>query len=197
MKKPFHPGYDPPTGHFLPLKAGEKPPKMLKMEQELQVKFEDDYENLVLSGKMGQLLFARRWNVAKNQIFLTSPNARRRSWIQILKLPKYNLRNASAQPEAPSERPACEACGARNVPLEKAHWLEHRNGGPYQSWNLAKLCRNCHTNLDRGEASTTEIVRRELLARVVRKMVEAEGDSPKFKEELLERCHTILFSRRP
>ncbi len=188
-----HPNLDKHTGRFLPLKKGEKPPKMLAMEAELGIRFEDDYADRYLGGDMGQTVFARRWQVSKNRIFDQNPNATRRSWSTMLGLVK---RNAGHTIPDLQKKNVCEGCGKAGIPLERAHWIERRNNGQNESWNIAKLCPNCHTLLDRNDPSITEIVRRVLLARVVKKIVQRESENASFADHLLSVCTAIVLHRK-
>ena len=188
-----YPNLDKHTGRFLPLKKGEKPPKMLAMEKELGIRFEDDYEDRYLGGEIGQTVFARRWQVSKNRIFDQNPNAARRSWSTMLGLMKRNAEHATSDSQ---KRNPCEGCGMHDIPLERAHWIERKYNGRNESWNIAKLCPNCHSLLDRGDPSITEIVRRALFARVVKKIVQQESEDVSFPDHLLSVCSAIILHRK-
>lgn len=190
----YYPPLDKNTGRFLPLRKGQKPPKMLAMEKELEVQFEHDYRTRYLSGDMGQAVFAQRWGVSKNRIFDQNPNAARRSWSTMLGLQK---RDAKQTISYTPKKNSCEGCGVSDIPLENAHWIERSKGGAHESWNLAKLCPNCHTLLDRHDQSITEIVRKSLLARVVKKLVQTDSDNASFPARLLSVCTAIISYRKP
>lgn len=182
---------DPKTGRFLPVPPGGKPGKMLKMEQKLGVKFQDDYRQYYLSGQMSQRQFARRWDVQRSRIWgrsKTSP----KNWIEMLGLPRLGQ---IAPPQSSRPVDKCEVCGASDVSLDEAHWVENAAGGTPHRDNLLDLCPNCHQKLDRGNRETTEKARGALLGREVRKLVQNENDPLQFQQRLLELCRKVLGAR--
>jgi hypothetical protein len=193
MNNPYR-RIDKITGRFLPLAPGEKPPKMLRMEKLLGIKFERDYKELYLTGKLGQKRFANRWYVGnRSLIFSRSMRGGRRSWAEMLGLP---LLNSPASVPEDTRKLACEICGETEVPLDNAHWVENKDGGSTKSYNILKLCPNCHRKLDRGDSGTTELARAALLLRVSRKILNNRDADTNIRKELLMRVEPIILNRR-
>lgn len=189
-----YPKLDSKTGRFLKTPNGIKTPKMLEMEKQLGVKFEDDYRNLYLSGKLGQKRFATKWNCSKSLIFANNLRGGRRSWVQMLNLPpKYG--NVFSGKKI-SLKPSCECCGEEVVSLDNAHWVENKERGSNNSSNIAKLCPNCHRALDRDDAKIIEGVRAALLYRVSKAIFDRGGNREKIKKELTEKITPIMMHRR-
>lgn len=189
-----YPKLDPINGRFLATPKGQKTPKMLFMEKELGVKFEDDYKNQYLSGRLGQKRFATRWSSSKGLIFANNLRGGRRSWVEMLELPR---RDESAVAGLNKKvGPICECCGEKVPSLDGAHWVERANGGTAEPSNIAKLCPNCHRKLDRDDLKTTEDVRAALLYRVSKNILDNSGDKIKTKSELVEKVTPIIMHRR-
>ncbi|MDD5759880.1 MAG: HNH endonuclease [Desulfobulbaceae bacterium] len=191
-KRIFYQNLDPKTGRRLPVPKGEKPPRMKIREAELGVKFEDDYREQYLSGKLGQKRFTERWGVKNRwQIFSQNPNARRRSWTTMLNLPLLGQVEFII-PEK-TKRPSCEICGRSDVTLDKAHWIDAAAGGPELFWNIVSLCPNCHRQVDVDKIpQAIEAMKKAVLSRAVKRLVETESDSPDFKDRLLKVCESII-----
>ena len=66
---------------------GVKTKRMLEVEDEIGTTLEEDYRTQYLNGDLGQKRLADRWGVQRNQIFARLSGGRR-SWIQMLGLPK-------------------------------------------------------------------------------------------------------------
>lgn len=193
MKKNY-PKLDPKTGRFLPLKKGEKPEKMIGKEIELDIKFEDDYKKLYMTGELGQKRFSKRWGVGnKSLIFGRSHRGGRRSWVQMLDLPTYNN---STEAIAVTPSLMCELCESSDVSLDNAHWVENSNSGDTKSHNILKLCPNCHRKLDRADQDTTENARATLLLRVVKKILNLGYKEKDLKIKLLSQVEPIILHRR-
>jgi len=182
---------DPITGHFQPIPKGEKPPKMKEMEAKLGMDFIEDYNETYLNGDHGQKRFAQRWEVSKNLIFANNMRGGRRSWYQMLDLPKKGKEAKSTTIEVPHK--GCEICGAL-IPLDRAHWVESTNGGSNQTYNILNLCPNCHRLLDRGDKDIAERGRRVLILRETQRIL-----SGKITEEtpdrLIKICSNIINHR--
>lgn len=194
--KNFRPKLDRETGRFLPVPPGEKPSKMKEMEKKLGVKFEKDYKDLYLDCKMGQKLFARRWEVSsKSLIFSRNLPGSRRSWIQMLNLPFRDLKKYHNNGSRDSKF-YCELCKIKDISLDKAHWVENAKGGSSKSFNILNLCPNCHRKLDRGDGLIIDNARAVLLTREVRKLIDSEKDEMLLRKRLVELCEKILNARR-
>ncbi|MBU1119639.1 HNH endonuclease [Patescibacteria group bacterium] len=162
------------------------------MEKELGLDFIDDYNRNYLHGDLGQKRFAAKWGVSKNLIFANNLRGNRRSWFQMLNLPKKDSQLRSTVPGR--DLPACECCG-EEIPLDKAHWKEHEKGGPYKSYNLINLCPNCHRKLDRGDSEITHKCRKILLFREINNFNTKDYTEEK-AETLLSICENIILERR-
>jgi len=195
-KRIFYQNLDPKTGRRLPVPKGDKPPRMKIRETELGAKFEDDYREQYLSGKLGQKRFAERWGVKNRwQIFSQNPNARRRSWTTMLDLPLLG-QDELVIPEKSMQRPSCEICGRNDVTLDKAHWIDAAAGGPELYWNIASLCPNCHRQVDVDkDPQAIEAMKKAVLCHAVKRLVETEANSPEFKDKLLAICESIIQRR--
>ena len=66
---------------------GVKTKRMLEVEDKIGTTLEDDYRTQYLYGDLGQKRLANRWGVQRALIFSRLPDGRR-SWIQMLGLPK-------------------------------------------------------------------------------------------------------------
>lgn len=167
---------------------------MLEMEKVIGATFENDYKKFYLSGKLGQKRFAKRWNCSKGLIFDNNLRRGRRSWTQMLGLQKRSGEIAR-KPESET-RSQCENCGIEMPSLDGAHWVERINGGSEDSSNIAKLCPNCHRKLDRDHSKTIEDVRKALLYRVSKSIIEKGGEKEKMKKKLVEKITPIILHRR-
>lgn len=188
----FYNNYDPKTGRWLPLAKGERPPKMKEMENKLCLKFEDDYKKQYLSGKMGQLRFAKRWGTTKGMIFGHGPAAKRNCWIIQLKLKKRNTNN-SPKNNSKNKKVICEICGIDNVTLDKAHWIDNAKGGPRHQWNILNLCPNCHRKVDIDrDSKTINAMEKAILSKAVKFLYEKENQKKNYRDKLLKICKAII-----
>ena len=188
----YIPQTDPKTGQFVPVPPGEKPPKMIAMEKKLGIDFVDDYYKNYFYSPRGQKLFAARWGVSKNLIFANNLRGNRRSWFQMLNLPKKDLTTHTTTLKLNLRE--CESCGEQ-IPLDKAHWKEHVKGGSNKSYNLLNLCPNCHRKLDRGDGEITHKCRKVLLFREIKSFNRTDYTEKK-AETLLSICENIILERR-
>lgn len=185
---------DPKTGRFLATPKGQKTQKMISMEKELGVSFEEDYKNQYLSGKLGQKRFSARWSCSRSLIFSSNLRRGRRSWIQMLELPKKN--SELIMGNKGKLKLKCEACGEETISLDGAHWVEKAKRGLDGSSNIAKICPNCHRKLDRNDLKTIEAVRSALMYRVVNGIILKGGSKDVVSLELIEKCTPIIMHRR-
>lgn len=73
------------TGKYISTSGKTK--KMLKMEKELGVKFEDDYKEKYLGKKMNKSTFAKRWRVSRTLLFdKTLRKYGRKTWVERVSL---------------------------------------------------------------------------------------------------------------
>jgi hypothetical protein len=68
--------------------------------------------------------------------------------------------------------------------------------GSRKSYNISKICPNCHELLDRGDKSTTEEARKVLLLREVKKLIDNTKDDKVLRDKLLILCKAII-ERKP
>lgn len=189
----FYPKLDPKTGRFLPTPPGEKTEKIKAMEKILGVQFEDDYKEKYLNGKIGQQLFSKRWKSSKSNIFSSKLPGGRKSWIQMLNLPKRNTRIVINNLKIKGD--GCEICG-KDFPLVKAHWRERVKDGSTKYYNILNICPNCHVLLDSNDDKTIELGREALLSKVVKKLLDTIKDEKTLRKELVEKCSEIINNRK-
>lgn len=185
------------SGRFTPTPPGEKTPRMLEVQKKLGRTLEEDFNEYHLKKKWGQKRIANRWGVPRGLIFARSLKGGRRSWVQMLNLPVRRLDGKPvSQKQVGAAIEACEICSKSDVSLDKAHWVSAAEGGSNKSFNMLKLCPNCHRRLDRGNSEITEEARRILLFREARKLIEGSGGSEFKRKRLAELCRAIL-ERKP
>ncbi len=173
-------------------KPGQKTARMLAVEARLGRTLEEDFAEYYVQKGWGQTRLAKRWGVKRSTVFESNPRARRRSWVEMLNLPMRHGEEASSTIEVTP--PACEACGVTGVSLERAHWVEARDGGSSAPHNIALLCPNCHTKLDQqSDPVVTERIRAALLYKTANRAVETRNITP---EEFLHQCEQIMNARR-
>lgn len=182
-----------PEGKFLATPKGVKTPKMLEVEKKLGRTLEKDYKENYLNGLLGQKRLANRWGVPRNLIFAKSLRGKRRSWTIMLDLP-VKRENLSGNNQKRVK--GCEICLKNDVLLDKAHWVDRAKGGSDKSFNILKLCPNCHRKLDTGDQKVMKDACRVLLFREVKKLVEESGDESSRQNRLVEFCQAIL-NRKP
>jgi hypothetical protein len=178
-------------GRFTPTPSGKKTPKMLEVERKLGCSLEEDFYEYHIKKGWGQKRIANKWGVKRNLIFAKNLRGGRRSWSQMLNLP---VRRLESEKTAPSKRRAetCEICSESEVALVRAHWVGNADGGSSRSFNILKLCPNCHSKLDGGDPETTKKAQQVLLFREVKKIVEDGGDIDSKRKRLVEICRAIL-----
>jgi hypothetical protein len=171
---------------------GVKTARMLQVEKKIDVSLEEDYLRNYINGGLGQKRLASRWGVSRNLIFGSS-RGNRRNWVQMLKLPKKSS-DADKNTPSPSLNEGCEICKIVGVPLEGAHWVPARDGGSSKSFNIIKLCPNCHTLLDNAEdQSITSRAREVLLARAAEQLLNSTSSREiKFQKRFLALCKCII-----
>lgn len=191
-----YPNLNRKTGQFMPIPKGKKSPKMIDMETQLKVKFEDDYKERYLSGEIGQKRFSSRWNVSnKSLIFGRNLRGGRRSWVEMLNLPRLNTQLLDSAKTIVKRDAICEVCEESNVSLDRAHWIENKDRGSAKSENILKLCPNCHRKLDRNDETIVETARGILLLREVQKLLNSKITREVTQKELVRLCRAIILSR--
>lgn len=178
-----------PEGKFLATPKGVKTPKMLEVEKKLGRTLEKDYKENYLYGPLGQKRLADRWNVPRNLIFAKSLRGKRRSWTKMLNL---QVKRENLSESGRNHVKGCEICLKNDVLLDKAHWVDRAKGGSDKSFNILKLCPNCHRKLDTGDQKVIKDACRVLLFREVKKLIEESGDEYSKKNRLVELCRAIL-----
>jgi 5-methylcytosine-specific restriction endonuclease McrA len=169
---------------------------MLEVERRLGRTLEEDFREYYVEKGWGQLRIANRWGVDRNLIFETSTRGRKRSWIEMLSLPvRRSDEQANLCDREPEQTLACEVCGEFDQYLDRAHWISAAGGGGRQSFNILRLCPNCHRKLDRDDPATTERAKETLLFREAKRVVETGQDSIAKKKEMLRICEAIIIRR--
>lgn len=178
---------------FVRTPKGQKTPKMLEVEQHLGRTLEEDFREYHVERGWGQQRIANRWGVRKNQIFCSNPRARNRCWAEMLNLP---VRRAKEQSDLPvpeaDQRAICEVCEEYGEHFDGAHWISAAAGGGTQSFNMLRLCPNCHRKLDRDDPTTTERAKEALLFREARRILETGRHSKAKQKELVKVCEAIV-----
>jgi hypothetical protein len=170
--------------YFVRTPDGQKTPKMIEVEKKIGRTLEEDFQEYYVEKDWGQPRLAKRWGVGRVTIFYSVPRSGQRSWVEMLNLPmRRELPDKSLESIA---NPACEICGANDVGLDEAHWFADRHGGSTKSYNILKLCPNCHRKLDRDDPITIELCREKLLFREVKKLIEDNSATPKRLRNLIE-----------
>jgi hypothetical protein len=184
------------TGQFLPTPPGQKTPKMREVEVRLGRTLEDDFREYYTDKGLGQKRLANRWGVQRNLIFGTNLRGARRSWATMLNLDVRRLNAESASGVSPSQsKLTCEICNAFETFLDGAHWISNRDGGGTQSYNILRLCPNCHRKLDRDDPTTTILAMETLLFREAKRIVETGRDTKAKRHELARVCEAIISRR--
>jgi hypothetical protein len=169
---------------FVRTAPGEKTSKMLEVENHIGQALEEDFNEYYVLKGWGYRRLAKRWGVSHNVICVSRKRNGFRCWVEVLNLP---ARRGASDKDGPNMvNPACEVCGANEVGLDEAHWLADKDGGSAKSYNILKLCPNCHRKLDNDEAATIELCREKLLFREVKKMIENNSATPKHLRNLVE-----------
>jgi len=170
---------------------------MLKVEDKLSRTLEEDFREFYVEKGLGQKRIAQRWGTQRQTIFGTNKRGRRRSWVQMLDLPVRRDRESDDEIEQESaSRLKCEVCGSAAQPLDDAHWVSARDGGSKESFNILRLCPNCHRLLDRDDAAKTKLAKEVLLFRVVKKIIETGLDTDAKRTRLAQACEGII-NRKP
>ena len=184
------------TGQFRPTPLGQKTPKMLEVEARLGRTLEDDFREYYIEKRWGQKRLANRWGVQRNLVFATNLRGARRSWAKMLNLDVRRLNGENTSAPSPSDsKLTCEICSAFDTFLDNAHWISNRNGGGTQSYNILRLCPNCHRKLDRDDPATTTQAMEILLFREAKRIIEIGRDSKAKRHELAKVCEAIVTRR--
>jgi hypothetical protein len=179
------------NGQFVPTPKGVKTPLMLKVEKKLGRTLEEDFKDFYTLKGWGQKRLANRWGVGRNLIFKSTLRSNRRCWVEMLGLNARRLTADKARDERQDEE-SCELCGITGVALDGAHWVADAAGGSSASYNILKLCPNCHRKLDRDDIEVVSACREMLLFREVKKLVETGRDIPTKRRRLVELTRAIL-----
>ena len=170
--------------YFVRTPDGEKTPKMIEVEKKIGRTLEKDFQEYHIEKGWGQVRMAKRWGVKRNTIFHSIPRSGQRSWVEMLNL-RVRRETAEKKTQTSITKP-CEICGANDVGLDEAHWFANTHGGSTKSYNILKLCPNCHRKLDRDDPVTIEFCREKLLFREVKKLIESNSTTPKRLRNLIE-----------
>jgi hypothetical protein len=179
------------NGQFMPTPSGVKTALMLAVEKKLGCSLEEDFRLFYTEKGWGQKRLATRWGVKRATIFTTARRGNRRCWAEMLGL---NVRRtADDQPRAQrQDEMACEVCGVAGLRLDGAHWVAAAAGGSAASYNILKLCPNCHRKLDRDDIEAVGACREVLLFREAKKLIETGKDTPAKRRRLVELMRAIL-----
>lgn len=184
------------TGQFEPTPAGEKTAKMLEVERRLGRTIEEDFAEYYVKKKYGQKRLVQRWGVPRNIVFSMSMRGGRRCWVQMLGLPVRRSGTQDSEPPHSLPPEECEICGADDLPLDGAHWVPVSSRGSNQSYNILRLCPNCHRRLDTGDQNTERAARSALLYRETCKLLDAPLSDSAKKTKLVELASAIM-QRKP
>jgi hypothetical protein len=171
--------------YFVRTPDGEKTPKMIEVEKKIGRTLEKDFQEYYVEKGWGQPRMAKRWGIGRNTIFQSVPRSGQRSWVEMLNLP-IRREAAATNNVQTSVTESCEICGVNDVSLDDAHWFADRDGGSTKSYNILKLCPNCHRKLDRDDPAAIELCREKLLFREVKKLIESNSVTPKRLKNLIE-----------
>lgn len=175
----------------MPTPKGVKTPLMLEVEKKLGRTLEEDFEEFYTRKGWGQKRLANRWNVKRATIFGTSMRGGRRCWVDMLGLNARRTSDTGAQ-EKQRQTKSCELCGVQGVELDGAHWVADAAGGSSASYNILKLCPNCHRKLDRDDLEVVGACREVLLYREAKKLIETGKDTAAKRRRLVELSRAIL-----
>jgi len=178
---------------FVRTPEGQKTPRMLEVEQRLGRTLEEDFREYYIEKDWGQIRIAKRWGIPRNSIFYSNLRNGSRSWTEMLNLPVKSVeeQSDSSAPKA-DHRLKCEVCEEHGEHFDGAHWISDRTGGGTQSFNILRLCPNCHRKLDRDDPTTTERAKEALLFREARRILETGRDSNAKQKELVKVCEAII-----
>jgi hypothetical protein len=169
---------------FVRTPTGEKTAKMREVEKRIGRTLEEDFQEYYVVKGWGYRRLGKRWGVDHNVICVSRKRSSFRSWVEVLNLPVR--RESSGKDSQIISSPTCEICGVNDVGLDEAHWFASTHGGSTKSYNVLKLCPNCHRKLDRDDPVTTELCREKLLFREVKKIIESNSATPKRLKNLIE-----------
>lgn len=166
---------------------------MLKVERKLGRTLEEDFEEFHIGKGWGQKRLANRWGVKRATIFNKALRGNRRCWAEMLALDVRRTADEQREEcEQREERQSCELCGVTGVALDGAHWVADAAGGSSASYNILKLCPNCHRKLDRDDIEVVGACREVLLFREAKKLIETGKDIPAKRRRLVELARAIL-----
>jgi|CXWL01.1.fsa_nt_gi hypothetical protein len=185
------------TGQFKPTPKDQKTSAMLKVEARLGRTLEEDFQEFHVEKGWGQKRMAQRWETQRATIFATNKRGGRRSWVQMLALPvRRDSEGNSKAHTGPSPLLKCEICSHATQSLDNAHWVSARDQGSTASYNILRLCPNCHRLLDRDHPTTIKLAMEILLFRVVKKIIESGPDTEAKRAKLALTCEAII-NRKP
>jgi hypothetical protein len=181
------------NGLFVRTPKGQKTPKMLEVERRLGRTLEEDFRDCYVEKGWGQIRLAKKWGVPRNLVFFSSERNGSRSWVEMLNLPVRRGEEQSDSPASEADhRLKCEVCEEHGEHFDEAHWISATAGGGTQSFNILRLCPNCHRKLDRNDPTTTERAKEVLLFREVRRILETGRDSDAKQKELVKVSEAIV-----
>ena len=169
---------------FVRTPKGEKTLKMREAEKRIRRTLEKDFQEYYVEKGWGYRKLANRWGVSKDTI--CTNRGRARSWVEMLSLPARREFSETASKTKTTSYPTCEICNTSDVGLDEAHWFANAHGGRKKSYNILKLCPNCHRKLDRDDPIMIELCREKLLFREVKKLIEDNSTTPKRLRNLIE-----------
>lgn len=177
------------TKLFVRTPDGQKTPQMLEVERRLGRSLEDDFREYYVEKGWGQTRIAKRWGVRRNTIFYSAARDGSRCWVDMLGLP---MERSSTEPSVIDRRLECEVCKEHGEHFDAAHWISASTGGSTESFNILRLCPNCHRKLDRDDPAITEQAKETLLFRELRRILESNRDSEAKRKELVRVCESII-----
>lgn len=184
------------TSRFQRTPEGQKTPKMVEVERRLGRTLNEDFREYYLEKGWGQRRLSKRWGVLPNTVFVSRPRNGFRCWAEILNLTVRRTDEQMSVNSAASERTlTCEVCEEFETHLDRAHWISNEEGGGTQSFNILRLCPNCHRKLDRDDSATTERAREILLLREAKRIIETGRDSATKQKDLVRVCQAIITRR--
>ncbi|MCY3022502.1 MAG: HNH endonuclease signature motif containing protein [Planctomycetota bacterium] len=180
-------------GQFQRCPPGQKTARMLKVEANLGRTLEEDYRTEYLEGALGQKRLAGRWGVGRSLIFGSGLARGRRSWVEMLGLPKKREIAAAEGRGHGAGVGSCPLCGVADIPLDSAHWIPREHAGPDDWWNKLSVCPNCHRRLDRGDTKTIKAVRVLMVCRIAERFV---AKNPRIAPEELDSVMAQIVTRK-
>ena len=172
---------------------GQKTKKMLEVEKRIGQTLEKDFNLYYVEKGWGQKRLANRWGVKKDLVFHSNARNRSRSWVEMLNLPARRIETEIEQPiKEADHKHRCEICEEFGEHFDKAHWISAEKGGSDRTFNILRLCPNCHRMLDRDASFIAERAREVLLFREVKRIIETAEDSIEIQRKLVKICAEIV-----